>query len=166
LLKVSGRSDEDFIDNAMFAIDFYSRGSLLRKRSVTVLIEVLTDVVVSARPLSRNRVIKPGDLYVQKRWLRSVPANRTSLAESVGKALSMTIGANRDITRNMLREQMLVKRGTVVKIEFDNDVLSVAALGRSEEGGCRGEIIRVKNISSNRVIYARVTGGDTVRVDF
>lgn len=166
LLKVSGRSGEDFIDHSVFTVGFYSGGSLLRERSVSVSIEALCDVVLSSRPLPRNRIIQSGDLYVQKRWLRTIPANLAVLSESVGKALTVTVRANREITRNMLSDPTLVKRGKIVKIVLDNGVLRVAALGVSEEAGRRDQLIRVKNISSNRVIYARITGGDTVRVDF
>ncbi|MHB8829992.1 MAG: flagellar basal body P-ring formation chaperone FlgA [Syntrophales bacterium] len=165
-LKVNSRSGEDFIDYSSLNVAFYSEGTLLRKRSVTVSMEVLADVVVSTRPLPRNRIIETGDLYVQKRWLRTIPVNRIALSEAVGKVLTMTVGANREITSNMLGEPTLVKRGEIVRIVLDNDVLKVAAVGVSEEAGCKNQVIRVKNISSSRVIYARVAGGDTVLVDF
>lgn len=165
-LEVSGRQGEDFIDYSTFVVGFYSDGALLKERSVSVSMEVLTDVTLSARPLSRHRILAPGDLYVEKRWLKNIPANLAVLKESVGRALTMSVGANREITKNMLTEPALVKRGNPVRIVFDSDVLRVSVMGVSEEEGRRDQIIRVKNIASNRVIYAKVTGGDTVRVDF
>jgi flagella basal body P-ring formation protein FlgA len=165
-LEVSGRQDEDFIDYSTFVVGFYSDGALLKERSVSVSMEVLADVTLSARPLPRHRILAPGDLYVQKRWLKNIPANLAVLKESVGKALTMSIGANREITKNMLKEPALVKKGNPVRIVFDNDVLHVSVMGVSEEEGRKDQIIRVKNLASSRVIYAKVTCGDTVRVDF
>lgn len=164
--KVSGRPGEDFIDHSSFTVGFYSGESLLLERTVSVSMEVLTDVVVSTRSLPRNRVIKPGDLSIQKIWRRSAPANLAVLSECTGKALTMSIGANREITRNMLAEPALIKRGGVVRIVLDNNALQIAAIGVSEEEGRRDQVIRVKNLSSKRVIYAKVADGDTVRVDF
>ncbi len=165
-LRVTSRPGEDFLDYSALTVGFYSAGKLLRERSVSVSMEVLTDVVVSARSLPRNQIIQSGDMYVQKRWLKRVPTNLATLSEAAGKVLTMTLGANREITRNLLSEPTLVKRGKVVRILLDNDVLMIAAIGLSEEEGRKNQIIRVKNLSSNRVIYAKVTGGDTVRVDF
>jgi flagella basal body P-ring formation protein FlgA len=165
-LAVYGRSREDFIDNTSFTVGFYADRSLLKEKPVNVSIEVLADVLVSVRSLARNQVIKSGDLHVRKRWLKAVPANQVALPEAIGKVLTMTVGANREITKNMLGEPTLIKRGKVVRILFDNDVLKIAALGVSEEAGRRDQVIRVKNLSSNRVIYARVTDGDSVQVDF
>ena len=165
-LEVSGRPNEDFIDYSTFVVGFYSGGVLLKERSVSVTMEVLTDVTLSARPLARHYILASGDLTVQKRWLKNIPANLAVLKDSLGKALTMSVGANREITKNMLKEPALVKRGKPVRIVFDNDVLRVAVMGVSEEEGRKDQIIRVKNLASNRVIYAKVAGGDTVRVDF
>lgn len=165
-LKVSGRNGEDFIDYSSFRVSFYSGGSLLREKSVSVSMEVLTDVVVSARSLAKNTVISKKDLKVQSRWLKNVPENMVLLSEAVGRILTRSIGVNAAITKNILGEPCIVKRGKVVRIVIDNDVMRVAVSGVSEEEGSLDQVIRVKNLSSNRIVYARVMDGDTVRVDF
>jgi flagella basal body P-ring formation protein FlgA len=165
-LKVSGRHDEDYVDYSSFRVSFYSRGSLLRERSVSVSMEVLTDVVVSVRSLSKKTILCTKDLKVQGRWLKTIPENMAALSEATGKTLTRSIGVHAAITKNMLGEPCLVTRGKVVRIVMDNDVMRVAANGVSEEEGYLGQVIRVKNLSSNRIVYARVTDSDTVRVDF
>lgn len=165
-LKVSGRNGEDFIDYSSFRVSFYSGGSLLREKSVSVSIEVLTDVVVSARSLAKNTVISKKDLKVQSRWLKNVPENLVRLSEATGRILTRSIGVNATITKNILGEPCLVKRGKVVRIVIDNDAIRVAVSGVSEEEGSLDQVIKVKNLSSNRIVYARVMDGDTVRVDF
>jgi flagella basal body P-ring formation protein FlgA len=60
----------------------------------------------------------------------------------------------------------LVRRGNVVVIIAESDVLKVTALGEVKEKGRRGETIRVVNLSSKKEIYARVVDSNTVKVDF
>ncbi len=165
-LTVSGRAGDDFIDYTPFTVGFYANGLLLKEISVRVTIEVLADVVMSKRVLSRGSPIQAGDLYVQKKWLKRPPAHLAGFAEIVGKSVKTTIGANREIKRNMLDFPTLVKKGAVVKILLDNKAISIAAIGMSEEEGTYNEIIRVKNLSSNRIIYARVAAENTVLIDF
>jgi len=59
-----------------------------------------------------------------------------------------------------------VKRGKIVCINLERGPLKISTIGISEEDGARGAIIRVRNVSSNRMVYARVVGANTVQVEF
>jgi flagellar basal body P-ring formation protein FlgA len=166
-LEVVNYPDEDFIGDATFTVKFYSEGNLVKEETVRVGMEVLMDVVVSKRELVKNREITTEDVYIQKKWLRRIPTNIVTIpVDIVGKTLTFNVGPHSEITKNNIRTLLLIKRGNVVRIVFDNDSLSVTTMGVSEEDGAKNKIIRVKNLSSNRTIYARVTGDSLVRVEF
>ncbi|MCX5819689.1 MAG: flagellar basal body P-ring formation chaperone FlgA [Deltaproteobacteria bacterium] len=166
-IEVSGRPEEDFIENATFMVGLYVGKSLIQQMMVRVILEVLTDVVVSNRALTRNREIAAEDVRVLKRWVRRIPANVVTMpSEVIGKVLTMNLNQNSEITKNILRTPLLIKRKSVVRITLENDNLSVTTMGISEEDGAADKIIRVKNLSSNRTIYAKVIGDSLVRVEY
>jgi flagella basal body P-ring formation protein FlgA len=59
-----------------------------------------------------------------------------------------------------------VRRNQPVRIVLDNGVLCITASGVSQEDGILGDVVRVQNTTSKRVIHARVTGDALVAVDF
>jgi flagellar basal body P-ring formation protein FlgA len=159
--------NEDFIGDANYVIKYYSGRKLVKEETVRVGIEVLTDVVVSKRELVKNREITGEDVCVQKKWLKRIPANVvTVLSDIVGKTLAFNVRPNSEITKNSIRTPLLIKRGNIVRIVFDNNLFSIATVGISEEDGARDKVIKVKNLSSNKIIYARVTGDSLVKVEF
>ena len=84
----------------------------------------------------------------------------------MGKRVASSIRPNHEITRTMLREVPLVKKGRVVKMVLNNGTINITTLGQIQEDGGMGSSVRVKNISSQRIVYARVVGESLVQVDF
>jgi flagella basal body P-ring formation protein FlgA len=112
-------------------------------------------------------VIGPDDVRVVKRWLTREPQQViTSVEEAVGKRISSSVRPNRDITRTMLRDVPLVKRGRLVKMFLNNGFINIATVGQIQEDGAMGSLVRVKNMTSQRIVYARVVGDSLVQVDF
>jgi len=66
----------------------------------------------------------------------------------------------------MLKEIPLVRKGKMVKIVFDNGSVHIVTVGLSEEDGVAGNVVRVKNITSNKIIYARVLSDSVVGIGF
>jgi flagella basal body P-ring formation protein FlgA len=56
-----------------------------------------------------------------------------------------------------------VTKGNLVTIEMRNAGMSLSTQGKALEEGSLGDVIRVTNISSNKIIEAKVNG--TNRVD-
>lgn len=162
----SGRN-EDFIGDSSFIVRFYEKGVFLKKKTVRARIEVLMDIVVSAKSLSRNARIDSSDVRLIKRWFNRVPANIISSTDDVvGMKLRTSVKPNTQITENMVRSIPIVKRGKPVRIIFENGSMRITTMGLAEQDGMRGELIKVRNVSSRKIIYARVTGNSLVKVDF
>ena len=54
----------------------------------------------------------------------------------------------------------------MVRIVLENKTMSVHTIGLTEEDGANGQMIRVQNISSKKIVYARVESASVVRVEF
>ena len=102
-----------------------------------------------------------------KKWFTEIPENVLSDPEqAVGKVLTTAVRVNAEITRNMLKKATVVKRGAMVKIVAESGPLLITTFGLSEENGGRGDVIRVKNISSNKIIYTKVVDQALVQVTY
>jgi flagella basal body P-ring formation protein FlgA len=78
----------------------------------------------------------------------------------------MQVASGAEILATMLKSAPLVRKGKMVKMVFDNGSMQIVTVGLSEEDGVAGNIIRVKNITSNKIIYARVLSDSLVGIEF
>lgn len=83
-----------------------------------------------------------------------------------GKILSKNITAGSVITNSLLEEPEAIKRGQTVTIVAQNKRLMVQTPGKAAQSGRRGDLIRVKSISSDRELQGRIIDNRTVAVDF
>jgi len=140
-----------------------------QRRSFTVFtrIEVARDVVVAATTLPGNRILTADDVQIKRKWVRRIdPKLLNSLEQAEGKKLVVAVPAGGEITTYMLQEPKLVKRGKVVRLQLDRGGIQISTLGICEEDGVKDALVRIKNMSSNRVIYAKVKGENHVVIDF
>ncbi|MBW2560093.1 MAG: flagellar basal body P-ring formation protein FlgA [Deltaproteobacteria bacterium] len=165
--RVRSKRNEDFIGNTSFTVRFYEDGELLGKQTVRARLEVLMAVVVSSRSLPRNTEIGRGDVRLIKRWFARPPLNIISSPDDVvGTRLCAGIKPNTEITGNMVRAIPVVQKGKPVRIIIENGSMGMTTIGMSEQDGMRGELIKVRNVSSKKMIYARVMDTSLVKVEF
>ncbi|MHB9098303.1 MAG: flagellar basal body P-ring formation chaperone FlgA [Syntrophales bacterium] len=165
--EVEERPNDPYIGDSSVILKLYHKGVFLLERSIRVRIEVAFDILVSTRALTSDTVIGSDDVRVVKRWLTREPQqDLISVEEAVGKRIRSTVRPNHDITRTMLRDVPLVKRGRLVKMFLSNGLINISTVGQIQEDGAMGSLVRVKNMTSQRVVYARVVGDSLVQVDF
>jgi flagella basal body P-ring formation protein FlgA len=166
-LRVEPSGNQDFIGDMVFLVKCFKGGTLLRTESVRTRIEVLQDVVTAARGLPAGTILTESDIRTARRWVRRIhPHSLPSMEETSGKRLTIQVASGAEILATMLKEIPLVRKGKMVKMVFDNGPMQIVTVGLSEEDGVAGNIVRVKNISSNKIIYARVLSDSLVRIGF
>jgi flagella basal body P-ring formation protein FlgA len=167
ILRVEPAGNQDFIGDMVFLVKSFKGGNLLRTESVRTRIEVQRDLVTAARGLPAGTVLTESDIRTVRRWVRRIhPQSLPSTAEASGKRLTMQVASGAEILATMLKETPLVRKGKMVKMVFDNGPMQIVAVGLSEEDGVAGNVIRVKNITSNKIIYARVLSDSVVGIGF
>ena len=165
--KVRSGRDEAYIGDSIFTVGIYDDGTLLREERVHVRMEVAMDVVVSTKFLPRDTVINTDDVKLVRKWFNQSPQNiLTHIEDVIDKQPYSDIRQNMEIKRNMLRSAKTIKRGKMVKIVLENGPLTIMTVGLSEEDGSRGDFIKVKNISSNKIVHAKVIDDSSVRIDY
>ena len=167
VLRIEPTGNQDFIGDMVFLIKSFKGGSLVRTESVRTRIEVLRDIVISARALPAGTILVDSDVRTIQKWVRRIhPQSLSSFETTTGKRLTIQVASGVEILATMLKDTPLVRKGKMVRIVFDNGLMHIVTVGLSEEDGVAGNIVRVKNITSNKIIYARVLSDSLVGIDF
>ena len=166
-LRIEHAGNQAFIGDMVFLVKSFKGGSLVRTESVRTRIEVLRDIVIAARALPAGTVLTDSDVRTIQKWVRRIhPQSLTSLDTTSGKRLTIQIASGTEILATMLKDTPLVRKGKMVRMVFDNGFVHIVTVGLSEEDGIAGNIVRVKNITSNKIIYARVLSDSLVGIEF
>lgn len=84
----------------------------------------------------------------------------------LGKAITRPLRRGDNIRMSYLDEADVVRRGDPVTIEVKSSAISVATLATALNDGYVGEMIKVRNNRSKRVVDAKVTGPGQVLVNW
>lgn len=165
--SIQSRSSEEYVGDTSFNVRLFVNGIFLKEESVRVRIEVLREFVLSVNSVARDNILTADDVTVQKQWVKRIPMNAvSSLDEVVGKTIVVAIRPHAQITRSMLKEVAPVKKGKMVQVIMDNGAMTLMMRGMAEEDGAEDAIVKVRNLTSNKIIFARVVGQAKVQVDF
>ena len=114
----------------------------------------------------RGDTVTARDLTEKEAFLNGAGQYPASRDEIVGKRLKRDMQAGSVITPQVLEERILVQSGEIVDITAENPRLSIHASGKALDRGRMGELIRVRNLTSGKEVYGKVTGTKSVTVEF
>ena len=141
-------------------------GSSPWKLYVPVQIATFNQVVVSRRPLIRNQVLNAEDVMLKEKDTSGLhKAYYSDVDEVVGLRSKRTIDRGTTLHTGLLKRARLVKRGNRVEIVARLDGLDVRMRGVALADGGRGDRIRVRNLSSGRVVTGTIAANGLVQVD-
>lgn len=86
----------------------------------------------------------------------------TDIAEVTGKTARRRIRAGQPLTSALLDGALLVRRGQQVKIVASQDGIQASAVGEALANGRQDDVIRVKNLRSQKIIEAKVMASGEV----
>lgn len=133
---------------------------------VSAKITKYTDVYVATRYLPRGAKIKKSDIILKRNNISNLPIGYiTDLDNILGKVLRRSLPHNKVVSPNALIEPVLVQRGQKVTIIAQNTVVKVHMKGKALKNGSEGEVIRVQNLSSKRIIEGKVMSAGVVDVN-
>lgn len=135
------------------------------QQSVSGRVIIKREVPVLARRLPSGTVVSASDLA----WI-SVNDERinegviTSADQIVGRELRHDHGEGDLIRSRDVVAQRLVLRGNMVTMKVEAGALLITAQGRAMQDGAKGDVVRVMNLQSNRLIEGIVESSGIVRI--
>jgi len=129
-------------------------------------INLYADVIKTAQPLNRGHILQKSDLIMNEQDLSQLKYGFfTEPQYLIGKQLTRRLVQNSVIKANYIKSPTLVKRGELVSIIAENPQYSVKMTGTAMMDGARGDRIRVKNLSSKRIIEGIVKKSGVVSIN-
>lgn len=132
---------------------------------VPVTIRVFGDAVVAVRPLAVGMVLTAQDIRVAQVDLGNASTSALSDPQrAVGKVLRRPLLTDAVVTADSLDEPRLVRRDEQVTLLAEGTGIEVRMMGQALADGTSGELIRVRNLISKRVVEGIVVSAGLVRV--
>lgn len=132
------------------------------RRDWIVRAEVSALVVVAAADVPANRPLAEAELAMERRKLTELADALPAPDAAVGQASTRPLRSGQPVLARFLAQPMLVRRGESVTIVARNAGIEVQVAGEAVEPGRRGEVIKVRNASTGKVIRARVVDSGVV----
>ena len=133
---------------------------------VPAQVRIFRPVVVVRTALRRDSIIGAGDVALVEQDVSLL--NRgyvTEVEQVIGRKLTRATRTDQVLTPAMLQLAEAVRRGDQVVISARSGGINVRMQGEALSGGTLGQQISVRNLTSQRVIRARVAGPGQVEVE-
>ncbi|MBD3331822.1 flagellar basal body P-ring formation protein FlgA [candidate division GN15 bacterium] len=146
--------------------DVMRGGEVLESGQVRMRIHIYEDVLVVLDKLRRHDPVSAEVVALERMEvtnLREQPLVSLEALDDIRARRNLRRG---DIlTTGDVEPVPDVEYGREIKIVYNNGPCTITALGKSLQAGMAGEYIKVRNVSSGKMIIARVVNDNTVAVD-
>lgn len=127
--------------------------------------EVMLDVPVVTRKLFRGDRIAASDVALiqiaQSDVRRQVAASKSEL---IGMAVTRTIGANQPVALSSIESPRLVQKNEMVPVIYRSKTMELKTYAKALMDGAYNDMIRVRNVDSNKTIVGRVMENGVLEV--
>ncbi len=131
---------------------------------VPVTLKLRMPVVVASRPVPRGTLLAPGDLVLVERESDGSSQTSADLASLVGRRARSDIQAGQPIGAANTTQDQLVRRGQLVTLLTSGSGISVSGRGIAQSDGGLGSRIKVRSVSSDRVVEGVVRSSEVVEI--
>ena len=129
--------------------------------------QVISDVVVAAKPIRRGQVLAKGDLKLEKKNLSTNTGDPyiDKLDSAYGKQALRPIGRGESLREGVLTKPVDIAEGGKVTLVYQTGLLTLRTPGVAMVKGKAGQFIPVRNLQSGKIVYGTLHGNESVRVD-
>ena len=153
------------IGSTWIKIYFFENDATFQTVTVNVQITKYQDVLVSKRPINRQELLLPDGFDLVRKEITTLSDPPVSSFEELkDMEASRQIPQGKMLTRSLMAKEELIKRGASVTIEYVSGSIKVTATGEAKQSGSRGDVIKVRNLNSNKIISAEVQDEQSVKV--
>lgn len=159
-------ANPEIVGSSSFAISFAVDGKPAGTCVARGKLEALALVATAAVALRKGEVLTRDNIVLQQHNIGALEKTFPTKEQLIGMQVARNIEAGRVIEQKYIVSPPLIKDGDQVKIFARKGEMQISTNGVAKASGRMGETIRVKNISSSKLIYCRVDGPGIVSVEF
>lgn len=153
------------LNKTAVTIPVYSASNSDKKGWIVADIKRYRAVPVVSRSVRIGDVLTEEMFTVEKRLLLNVRDTVTSIDSVVGMQAARFMNAGQVVLYSDLKKEQIMKRGQMVKAMVGTNDFEVAISAEVQEAGAIGDVVKVKNLDSQKVFAARVVDRGLVRIE-
>jgi flagella basal body P-ring formation protein FlgA len=146
-------------------IPVYSESQSDRKGWVTAEIKKHALAAVLNRSIKSGDVITEDMVTVEKRLILNQADSVLDAKNIIGMQASRFINAGQLISFRDLKKETIMKKGQIVKAYFGKGQFDISISAIVEESGAVGDVIKVKNMDSNKMFAATIVNRGLVKIE-
>jgi len=136
------------------------------KLILPVRVDLFDDVLVATKPLHKGQIIDKRQVRYQKQNISRLNNGYFSRNDDLsGLELRRNLKRGTILTPGSLRPRLMVKSGQQVTLVLDYKGLQIKSSGQALQSARRGEVVKVRNNQSKRIVEGIVSGEAQVRVN-
>jgi len=152
------------IGSNLLILEFKKDGTLERVK-IWGYVEAKVPVIILKRPVLNKSILSEEDIEVELKPLSRLPQDVILDKNSVlGKEVRMSLKAGTILRYSHLERPVIIKRNQIVYIIVRGKNFVVKARGLALQEGREGASIKVKNISSKKILWGKVISPEEVEV--
>lgn len=153
------------LNKSTLLIPIFSVSQPDRKGWVSAEVKRYQQIPVLNRALKTSDVITQDVLSLEKRFVSSIREVVLNTESLVGMQVVRYMNAGQSFLFSDLKKENVVQRGQIIKAMMGNDTFEVSISAQVEESGAIGDVIKVKNLDSQKVFSAKVIERGLVRIE-
>ncbi len=142
------------------AYQIFRDRQLVKSINVSVKYIPFAKVVVADRDIMKGQLISRDDIRIEKIKFRRGYITDPNIV--VGAVAKVFIQKGKPIRENMIEPDYPVKKRSYVKVVYDRNGIKIEITGYALENGQKGQVIKVKNPSTGKILPCKVIGENTV----
>lgn len=159
-------SDNDILKSSSFAVIFKVNGETVKNCSIKTRFEAFAQAAVANKTLRKGALVTNDDFYMKKIDLVRYNQPFSNISDLAGLQVKRTISNGKVIESDYVMLPPVIQKGEAVKILANRGPLRLSASGIAYSSGYLGDVIRVRNTGSNKLIQCRINAAGLVSVEF
>ncbi len=132
---------------------------------VVAEIKKYAEIPVAARNIASQTSIEPAMFRMEKRILRTTTDVVLTASELDGVIATRALMSGQTFSKRDLRKEQIIKKNQIVKAQVEKNGFQIFITAVAEDSGALGDLIRVKNLDSQKIIAAEIVGRGVVKID-
>ncbi len=130
-------------------------------------VRVFEYVAITKRKITRNQQLTRGNVFMARRETTKIRGLAFSSRDNLtGKTAAVSIQPYTILTEDMVEIPPTIKQGSIVKLVIMSSGFNIVTKGQAQQTGYAGEVIKVKNLDSKKILYGEIIDSNRVQITF
>ncbi len=153
--------------NVVVMVTAYSEGIPLFKIPVHFRVRVFEYIAITKRKIDRHKVLTEENVFLARRETTRIQgAIYSNIDDLKEKVTSRSVLPFTIITEEIVETPPTIRKGDIVKLYIKTATFKIVTKGLAEENGVTGDIIKVKNFDTRKVLHGKIVDGANVQIIF